>query len=62
MRLVALLIAAAFGLTAVVGDAHAQATPAGQKSDGQMESAGGPAKKAVKSSKRSKKSSKKMSQ
>ncbi len=62
MRLVALLFAAAFGLVAVAGDAHAQATPPQQRSDGQMESAGGPAKKAVKSSKRSKKSSKKMSQ
>ncbi len=60
MRLVALLAAAAFGLVAVSGDAHAQATPTGQKSDGQMESAGGPAKKAVKSGTRAKKSSKKM--
>ena len=62
MRLVALLTAAAFGLSALSSDAFAQATPQGQKSDGQMESAGGPAKKAVKSGKRSKKSSKKMSQ
>jgi hypothetical protein len=60
--LVALLFAAAFGLVAVSGDVHAQATPPQQKSDGQMESAGGPSKKAVKSSKRSKKSAKKMSQ
>ena len=62
MRLVALLTAAAFGLSALSGDAFAQATPQGQKSDGQMESAGGPAKKAVKSGKRAKKSAKKMRQ
>ena len=42
MRLVALLTAAAFGLSALSGDAFAQATPQGQKSDGQMESAAGP--------------------
>ena len=63
MRLVSLLAAAAFGLVAASGAAHAQATPPQQKSDSQiMESAGAPAKKAVKSSKRSKKSSKKTSQ
>jgi len=62
MRLVALLIAAAFGFTALSGDAFAQATPPKQMSDGQMESGGTQAKKAVKTSKRSKKGSKKTSQ
>jgi hypothetical protein len=61
MRLVALLTAAAFAFGALSGDAFAQATPPKQMSDGQMESAGKPAKAAVKS-KRSKRSSKKTSQ
>ena len=42
MRLVALLTAAAFGLVPCPATPIAQATPQGQKSDGQMESAGGP--------------------
>lgn len=62
MRLACLAIAAAFAMTAVTGDAYAQATPPKQLSDGQMESAGAPTKKAVKTSKRSKKGSKKTSQ
>jgi hypothetical protein len=61
MRLVCLLTAAAFGLAAMAGDAHAQATPQKQMSDGQMESAG-KEKKAAKPSKRAKKTSKKSSQ
>jgi hypothetical protein len=60
MRLVVLLTAAAFGLSALsTNEAFAQATP---MSGGQMESAGKPAKAAVKSKRSKKKSSKKMSQ
>ena len=54
MRLACLLAAAAFGLVAIAGDAHAQATPPDQK---MLESAGKSAKKAVTSTKRAKKSS-----
>ena len=51
MRLACLLAAAAFGLVAIAGDAHAQATPPDQR---MLESAGKSAKKAVTSTKRAK--------
>jgi hypothetical protein len=58
MRLVSLLAAAAFGLVAASGTAHAQATPPQQKSDSQMmESAGKPAQKPVASKRKKKRSS-----
>jgi hypothetical protein len=62
MRLVSLLTAAAFGLVAASGAAHAQATPPQQKSDSQiMESAGQASKKPATSSRKAKRSSKKRS-
>ena len=60
MRLISLVTAAAIGLVAAAGIAHAQATPPAQKSDTQATSKPGDASKPMKAaSKKMKKSSKK---
>lgn len=59
MRVLPILAAAAFALAASRGTAHAQATPQGQKSDSQIETAGPYATKFAKPGKRANKKSKK---
>lgn len=59
MRLISLVTAAAIGLVAAAGIAHAQATPPAQKSDTQATTKPGDMSKPMKASKKAMKSSKK---